>query len=511
MELEPGNTVELHGLGREDLNGTRGTCRAYDADKERWEVTTYGTTPKKLAVRPSNLKRVSSQRTEAMKALSTCLHERYPKKGFKFHPSLSFEVDEGGGVCIRTTANINMGEILIVVPSDVGVSTKYPAGVKLPNGTSMQQVLDDVAKRWETRNMNDPWAISCADLQLAVLLTHIVCCPDDQLLKLVAAALPSMEDARHGLPLLLTSERFSRMQGTKASRLIERTKDMIDASFKLVEPVLTPLSDFFCQEGESLRESFFYGFSLSYSRAHDSEDSDNGGSGVLHPLIDAINGLPGPHTAINVAIHLGKWPFLRGSIFRNDCNLSCSAVSASRDLHAGEELIIDYGELTTTSFVLKYGVCPRQLLPPYNNPTNSVEVILPSNLEPKQSDLLRLRAVKDIFGFDGFETGVGVELSMRDLNEVRRGGEPDNVKCLRQLCVLLIASDYDIKAFCDCNGSRFRFNLNTAILGQKLKECFDHCLNLLTPIKDEDVVRVIERQGLQAWRDVMLERYPSYY
>jgi hypothetical protein len=58
--------------------------------------------------------------------------------------------------------------------------------------------------------------------------------------------------------------------------------------------------------------------------------------------------------------------------------------------------------------------------------------------------------VRDIFGFDGFETGVGVELSMSDLDEVRRGGEPDNVKCLRQLCVLLIASDYDIKAFCDC-------------------------------------------------------------
>lgn len=92
---------------------------------------------------------------------------------------------------------------------------------------------------------------------------------------------------------------------------------------------------------------------------------------------------------------------------------------------------------------------------------------------------------------------------MRDLNEVRRGGEPDVVKMLRQLCILLIASDYDIKAFCDCNGSRFRFNFNTATLGQKLKECFDQCLNFLTPIEDEDVVRVIERQGLQAWRDVI--------
>lgn len=128
----PGNTVELHGIARGDLNGTRGICCAYDADKERWEVTTYGITPKKIGVRPTNLKLVSSQRTEAMKALSTCLHKRYPKKGFKFHPALSFEVDEGGGVCIRTHANINVGEILIVIPSDIGVSTKFPAGIKLP-------------------------------------------------------------------------------------------------------------------------------------------------------------------------------------------------------------------------------------------------------------------------------------------------------------------------------------------------------------------------------------------
>lgn len=66
-------------------------------------------------------------------------------------------------------------------------------------------------------------------------------------------------------------------------------------------------------------------------------------------------------------------------------------MSASRNLRAGDEIIIDNGELTTTAFVLKYGVVPRQLLPPYNNLTNSIEVIVPSNLEPKKSDILRLR------------------------------------------------------------------------------------------------------------------------
>jgi hypothetical protein len=42
-------------------------------------------------------------------------------------------------------------------------------------------------------------------------------------------------------------------------------------------------------------------------------------------------------------VNRGKWPWVRGKVYLDECNLRCSAVAATRDIRAGEELIIDYG------------------------------------------------------------------------------------------------------------------------------------------------------------------------
>ena len=138
---------------------------------------------------------------------------------------------------------------------------------------------------------------------------------------------------------------------------------------------------------------------------------------------------------------------------------------------------------------------------------DTVECFLPPDLKPPPSDILRLRAVRDIFGYTGFETSDGFELPTRDLGEVQRGGKPDSLKCIRQLCVLLIAQDHEIKAFCDCNGLRFRFNFNSASLGRVFARVFGHNLELLAPREHEDVVRDIKRQGLRAWQETVLAKY----
>jgi hypothetical protein len=518
-DFMPGHTVELHSLTRVELNGTRGVCRAFDANAGRWEVTSmslsHNEARRRLLVRPINLRTVTSGRTDAMRALCESLRERYPQRGFKIHPALSFEVDGGGGICIRTTADVAVGEILLVVPEDVGVSTRLAAcstELTLPTGTSMRRVLDDVARMWDARSRNhDCRIIALSDAQLAVLAMHVACRPDNELHARVAAAWPSMEDLRDQLPLLWTVDRLDRIRGTQASRLIERVRNEVDAVFEhVIEPALggaSSLAELFRKEGATLRDSFLFGFSIAFSRAH--ESSGDCSVGTLRPLIDAINGLPGPHfAAINVEVNGGKWPFLRGNVFRNECNLNVSAVAATRPLRAGEELIIDYdGACSTSAFLLRYGVVPRQLLPNGNSTVDTVECFLPPDLKPPPSDVLRLRAVRDIFGYTGFETGEGFELPTRDLGEVQRGGEPDSLKCIRQLCVLLIAQDHEINAFCDCNGSRFRFNFNSASLGRVFARVFDHNLELLAPLEDEDVVRDIERRGLRAWREAVSAKY----
>jgi hypothetical protein len=71
-------------------------------------------------------------------------------------------------------------------------------------------------------------------------------------------------------------------------------------------------------------------------------------------------------SVINVSIASGKWPFLYGDIFRDDCNLPCSAVYAARDIDEGEELIISYGDISPTGFAFKYGVIPMDFIKHHN-------------------------------------------------------------------------------------------------------------------------------------------------
>ena len=517
-----GDSVELHALARTELNGARGVCRAFNggtpANPGRWEVTLWGT-QKPIKARAENLMLITSPRCDAVKALIAHLGAQYPQRGFKVHPAVRFQLDEHGGVCVRAAEDIAVGEILLVVPDAVGVSCRATVGASertLPDGSKLQQVLTTIAKLWKARE--DDWLgiVALPDAQLAALLMHVACHPVDELDTHVAAAWPSLEDVRSSMPLFWSAARLAHLDGTHAARIISLVQEEALRVFEhVVEPALSAsgdsdaasLASYFRKDGAPLRECFLFGFSLAYSRAHDSDTSDSS-VGILRPLIDVINGLPGPHPAINVEVNRGKWPFLRGNVFRDDCNLKVSAVAATKAIRRGEELIIDYGETSTSMFMLRYGVVPRQLLSRPNR-NDTIECLIPAELKPKPSDSLRLRAVCDIFAFTGFDDGGGFILPMTDLADARRGQEPDSLKSLRQLLVLLIADSHELQAFCACNGARFRFNPNWAKLGQVILRSFDHSLALLAPRDGEDPMRAIERQGLKEWRDFVAAKYPS--
>lgn len=439
--LCPGDSVELVALlSRPELNGTHAVCRSLDTDTGRWEVVSSTATGEEniLKVKPGNLKTVTSPRCAAMRALSAFLCKRYPQRGFKLHPNVAFHVDADGGVCVRAVANIDTGDILLVLPEEIGICTRGTAcstELTLPNGISMQRVFAEVARLWKSREQDWRGLIVLQDAQLAVLLMHVACHPVAKLHALVAAAWPSMDDARASLPLFWGTDRLAKIRGTQTARMIETLQDEVSRIFeKVVEPLFSASSKisgsetkrYFQKEGASLKDCFFFGLALAHSRAHDSDTSDNS-VGVLRPLVDAINGLPGPHPSINVEVHKGKWPFLRGRVFRDDCNLKCSAVAALRPIHAGEELIIDYGSSSTSMFIQRFGVVPRQLLS-QENLNDEVECVMPPELKPPPSDAPRLRAIRDIFEFDGFDTGHGCTLSMQDLACARRGEEREKLK-----------------------------------------------------------------------------------
>ena len=518
--------MELRALSRADLNGKRGVCCAFDDDAGRWEVelSTPDGKSKSVKVRAANLKAIISERCEALYTLCARLNVRYRERGFKVHPAVCFQADEHGGVCMRATANLNAGDILLVVPGEIGVTTRaaaYSADLKLPNGTAMKSVLDHVATVWKKRvGDNALGIIALEDVQLAVLLMHLACAPVDDLHKQMAAAWPSLDDARKNLPLFWSEHRLEDMRGTHAARNVELLKNEAErifnrvVSFALTDPKFdakgaddagTPFVNNFRKGDAPLQDCFLFAFSLAYSRAHNSDTSDSS-VGVVLPLIDAINGLPGPHEDINVEVNRGKWPFLRGSIFRDDINVECWAVAAKRDLRPGEELIVDYGEDSTGMFMLRYGVVPKQLIRRAN--ANEVyEVLMPQNLKPAPSDSLRLKAIAEIFGFSGFEDGAGCVLSQQDLFDAKGFLEPDNFRSFRQLCVLFIADAGEIQTFCECNGARFRFNPDLARLVETFTRIFDHNLALLKAYEGESPLRSIERKGLEAWREFLLNRY----
>jgi hypothetical protein len=158
---------------------------------------------------------------------------------------------------------------------------------------------------------------------------HVVCCSDDDVQVCTVTVWPSMEEVHDQLTLLWSEEKLESIHGTHAER------NKLNLIFEhVIEPALGKASiaeeGLFHREGTTLRDLFYYAFGISYSRSYGSSDADVS----TKPLIDILNGLPtSNHNCINVKVNHGKWPFLRGNIFRNDCNLKVSGGAATHPLH----------------------------------------------------------------------------------------------------------------------------------------------------------------------------------
>jgi len=120
---------------------------------------------------------------------------------------------------------------------------------------------------------------------------------------------------------------------------------------------------------DALHNTFRYAFGLVFTRTHGGSEHDS--NSKIVPLVEMFNGDSDgiPHSTVNVDLASGKWPFLenvgRGGVYRDDCNLPCTCVYATRDIAAGEELIISYGtDMSVHDFMHKYGTVPPSLLDP---------------------------------------------------------------------------------------------------------------------------------------------------
>ena len=107
-------------------------------------------------------------------------------------------------------------------------------------------------------------------------------------------------------------------------------------------------------------------------------------------LADLFNGVPEGHPAVNVALHRGKWPFIRGGRYKvGESDIHCTAVALTRDVDAGDELIYSYGDASTTGFVLKFGAVPTPL--DWRNPNEEVDLLVGYDGGGNAPDVRQLR------------------------------------------------------------------------------------------------------------------------
>eukprot|EP00966_Prymnesium_polylepis_P127265 2943252-Prymnesium_polylepis.1 len=162
-------------------------------------------------------------------------------------------------------------------------------------------------------------------------------------------------------------------------------------------------------------------------------------------------------------------------------------------------------------FLLRFGAAPRQLLS-QPNPNDVCELVVPTGIKPPPSEADRLRAICEVFGFDGWQTGGGFPLSSVELAQARQGGDPSGLVSFRQFCTLMTADEELLGSFLATRG-RLRGNVDLGKVWAQMERIFEHNLSSL-PAPDEpepsiNCIAAKERQDMEAWRQLLQARYGS--
>lgn len=501
------------------------------------------------------------EREAATQALIESVKTRFPLKGFKLHPALNFCFSHtAGGMGVIAQEIIAKEDVLLVIPESLRCSISSVLTTK--EHKAMIKKLLQKCTQWD--NMFEG-----KDFALAVAVMHILSrkskeppgsvsqdpfvlqaatWPLEEAMKESSMFYWGVEDVKSIWNKNLLSSNFEKRR--------ENVQQIFDGA---VFPALKADADNFIDfslEGnktdgvgaaesnskkKALENTFVYAFSLVWSRAHGSPDPE------LVPLVELFNGnservnmseKPGKledKTIINVKMVRGKWPFLRGHMFRDDCNLPCSAVYANRDIEKGEELIIDYGDLSPVSFMFKYGTIPETFL---NNHNIQAEVSLwcdPALISmeyPLRTQCLR----KNHFPLEAL---IAHECTLCDLdaedNSLQRYSqglyEPPVIGSLRHFLILsVLAGDEELQR--NIATGRIRGPLYAQQVIPLMCQVIDYNLEALAPgpnpptsamdierAKKSDtpawekaalLARVVQRESLIMWRHAIAKQGMSY-
>jgi len=448
---------------------------------------------------------MDAKRLQATTLLIKRLHADYPTKGFKISPSIDFVTQSNSGLSIVAKQRIKKDDILIVIPE----AARLTAKTVLPS-SFLKKLKRDIANKsqfQEHQQMLNPSDYSLAVAIMKVLGRKANNDRYDDFHVCMSQTWPSEETMKDSSWFYWDVASVQKVWNRSGMfNIFEELRANVDSTFNnIIYPILRNNPDEYIDESlpsnqddaatpkDKLYNTFRYSLALLYSRAHECYDDDEP-SGELVPIVDLFNGhsdkideaikkgKTNEKSVINVNIVSGKWPFIRGSMFRNDCNLPCSAVYANRDIDEGEELIISYGDLSPTGFAFKYGFIPMDFIK-HHNIMSDVSIFCDPKLIP--DDKMRRRCLeRSGYPLDEFKRNKKLALGhftwrADSVEHYMRGYESEVIGSMRHF--IIVGSCELMKDELDRNYStgKLRGALYNSEAFRRLYDLFDYNIEIL--------------------------------
>ena len=502
----------------------------------------------------------TESRLQATAKFVSYLQGQHPNV-LKVHNQIQFRAHPTGGIGLYALADIPKGDVLLVVPCDTNIaySTVCPGATvtsdDLREAVPLSQIVQTVVAK---ASVNGNWEQSAKDIALTMIIWYVLQQPSNEYYQLWISTWPSASelDAMVGW----NESELLPLQNTRLEWMIRSSAEAIQLLLNIIHDVLASRNVLSSFGGEDrYRDIFVYAWQLCQSRCHDGRETEL--SANLIPLIELVNGAPEADDGAtrNVQVEDNLWMYIKQRLSRqqetphatsdsSDDSRMCTMMFTSRDISAGEELIVSYGALGASGFTYKYGYCPEPFLrdPVANHGISKIESIIlrfPPTLLPEVLDDARRQALK-IYNFPTSRSELtkdfSFDLTERDwdiytlpLNGIgldpidHKRNEPEELMYLRKfVLVALVATPDQIQVLLDTTRLRGEFSLRDT--GRILIQVVDYNLSLLacpeqTNIQEYEHLRQVDekersaitnrilyRDALARWRHLICRYYQIF-
>ncbi|CAB9505634.1 expressed unknown protein [Seminavis robusta] len=351
----------------------------------------------------------NKQRTDAIATLISFYKNKYSSSSnnaFFVHDSIEYYSDEQTGVGVRARQDIPQGTTVLKVPDAERVSlSNVPTWMTSKKAkAALTKVQDDYLQVQQTfvsgiGCLGDiyPYGETC----LTVCVLHLLAAANQHKFDHITQAWPTVEEFEtYCYPIWFPdyhSPEFRQLiEGTATLDYIDRHAKALRHAFDtVVLPNITAtcskefLPQAFHNTNQSTTENlwtaFRYASSLVRSRSHEGKIA---GECDIIPIVDLTNGMPSYCTQkLNVEYKSGS-----ETVGKNKKKTPVTCIVTIKDIPAGTELLLSYGNVHASHFAIRYGCFPPDIVHDREGSLDFVTLHVPPSLAP--TDQMRAGACR---------------------------------------------------------------------------------------------------------------------